>query len=236
MITEAAVGAGLSSRETRLRAITERGRLGIGHLVPRSSCFAFLTLTVGFANGARCSSFAGRGGQSRCSRLRCRAFVCWPERFVAALSNMLFPSAVDCRGHCEDFSAASNVVLRLRLAIRSCYLVAVYVIFVSGYLKKHWTRGCGGEMVDCLSVLVLVQIASVPQIAHARPTLCSLALAACGSDMDSFCLFAANSLSSESRAYVNFGSAISPVTTSSFNESSSSRRLLSVLITAFAST
>jgi heme A synthase len=80
---------------------------------------------------------------------------------LAALSNMLFPSATLAEGIAKDLSGASNVILRLRVSHPIFSIVtAVYLIFVAGWFKRRFD---GDRLVarwsNILSVMVLVQIA-----------------------------------------------------------------------------
>jgi heme A synthase len=79
---------------------------------------------------------------------------------VAALSNMIFPSETLAEGVAKDFSATSNLLLRLRVShpILSI-LTSVYLIFLAGWLRK---KSGNNETVtrwsNVLSILILVQI------------------------------------------------------------------------------
>jgi heme A synthase len=123
---------------------------------------------------------------------------------LAALSNMLFPSASIAEGIAKDFSAASNVILRLRLShpILSI-LIVVYIIFVSGYLKRLSDGDAAvAKWANWLSVLVLVQIAfGAATLLTLGPIIMQLGhLLLADLIWIVFVLFAANSLSSKSRA------------------------------------
>ena len=163
VLTEAAVGAGLVLTGNTAEAITDaRPFWAIGHLVNTFILLAFLTLAVWFAAGER--RFALRGNE-RSILLIVIAVVglilVGMSGSLAALSNMLFPSASIAEGIAKDLSAASNIIVRLRVShpILSI-LVAVYLIFVSGYLKQ---RSGGKANVtkwsNWLSILILLQVA-----------------------------------------------------------------------------
>lgn len=203
VITEAAVGAGLVLTGNTAEAITDaRPFWAIGHLVNTFILLAFLTLTVWHAAGQRRISFRGK---ERSIVLLAIAVVgllfVGMSGSLAALSNMLFPSASVAEGIAKDFSAASNVILRLRLShpILSI-LVAVYVIFVSGYLKKSGSRAVA-KWSNWLSILVLVQIAfGAATLLTLGPIIMQLGhLLLADLIWIVFVLFAANSLSSESK-------------------------------------
>ncbi|MBP6003991.1 MAG: COX15/CtaA family protein [Pyrinomonadaceae bacterium] len=163
VITEAAVGAGLVLTGNTAEAVTDaRPFWAMGHLINTFILLTFLTVTAWLASGER-------------------RVVKWPETKVllliglgfvllflvgmsgtlAALSNMLFPSTSIAEGIAKDFSATSNVILRLRLShpILSI-LTAVYLVFLAGWLKAR-----AGDAADVrwwsgtLSLLVIVQVA-----------------------------------------------------------------------------
>lgn len=203
VITEAAVGAGLVLTGNTAEAITDaRPFWAIGHLVNTFVLLAFLTLTIWFATDERRFSLRGK---ERSIVLIAIAVVgllfVGMSGSLAALSNMLFPSASVAEGIAKDFSAASNVILRLRLShpILSI-LVAVYVIFVSGYLKKSGSRAVA-KWSNWLSILVLVQIAfGAATLLTLGPIIMQLGhLLLADLIWIVFVLFASNSLSSESK-------------------------------------
>ena len=79
---------------------------------------------------------------------------------LAALSNMLFPSESLSEGIAKDLSAASNIILRLRVShpILSV-LTSVYLIFLAGWLKA---KSAGSANVaywsNVVSLLVIGQV------------------------------------------------------------------------------
>jgi heme A synthase len=206
VITEAAVGAGLVLTGNTAEAITDaRPFWAIGHLVNTFILLAFLALTVWYANGERRISIRGN---ERSIGLIAIAVVgllfVGMSGSLAALSNMLFPSASIAEGIAKDFSAASNVILRLRLShpILSI-LIVVYIIFVSGYLKRLSDGDAAvAKWANWLSVLVLVQIAfGAATLLTLGPIIMQLGhLLLADLIWIVFVLFAANSLSSKSRA------------------------------------
>lgn len=163
VITEAAVGAGLVLTGNTAEAVTDaRPFWAMGHLINTFILLTFLTVTAWLASGER-------------------RVVKWPETKVllliglgfvllflvgmsgtlAALSNMLFPSTSIAEGIAKDFSATSNVILRLRLSHPILSIVtAVYLVFLAGWLKAR-----AGDAADVrwwsgtLSLLVIVQVA-----------------------------------------------------------------------------
>ena len=80
---------------------------------------------------------------------------------MAALTNMLFPSASLSEGLAKDFSASSNYLLRLRIShpILSI-LTAVYLLFLSGWLGSWSGNEIGVKRwSNMLSLLVIIQLA-----------------------------------------------------------------------------
>lgn len=208
VITEAAVGAGLVLTGNTAEAIThERPFWAIGHLVNTFVLLTFLTLTIWFATGERRFSLRGKDRPIALIAIAVIGLLfVGMSGSLAALSNMLFPSASLAEGIAKDFSAASNVILRLRLShpILSI-LVAVYVIFVSGYIRQR----SGGDAAvakwsNWLSILVLVQIAfGAATLLTLGPIVMQLGhLLLADLIWIVFVLFAANSLVRESKELI----------------------------------
>ena len=73
---------------------------------------------------------------------------------------MLFPSETLTEGIAKDFSATSNILLRLRVShpILSI-LTSVYLIFLAGWLRKKSENNASVlRWSNVLSILILVQI------------------------------------------------------------------------------
>jgi cytochrome c oxidase assembly protein subunit 15 len=162
VLTEAAVGAGLVLTGNTAEAITvARPFWAIGHLLNTFILLAFLTLTVWFAAGER--RFFLRGNERSILFIVIAVvglILVGMSGSLAALSNMLFPSASITEGIAKDLSAASNIILRLRVShpVMSI-LLAVYLIFLSGFLKQRSNEAKVSKWSNWLSILVLVQIA-----------------------------------------------------------------------------
>ena len=80
---------------------------------------------------------------------------------VAALSSMLFPSSTFAEGITKDFSATSNVLLRLRVShpILSV-LVGVFLVFLAGWFKSKANGNPGiKRWANALTILILIQLA-----------------------------------------------------------------------------
>ena len=162
IITEALVGAGLVLTGNTAEALTEaRPFWAAGHLINTFILLAFLTLTAWLATGNR----EFRRPQGKYLAFLAIAFggvfLVGISGSVAALSSMLFPSASLSEGISKDFSAASNILLRLRVAhpILSI-LLGVYLIFLTGWLKNARAASAAvGRWSGFLTLLVVVQLA-----------------------------------------------------------------------------
>jgi heme A synthase len=80
---------------------------------------------------------------------------------MAALTNMLFPSASLSEGLAKDFSESSHYLLRLRIShpILSI-LTAVYLLFLSGWLRSWSSYDVGvRRWGNLLSTLLIAQLA-----------------------------------------------------------------------------
>ena len=163
IITEVLVGAGLVLTGNTAEALTAaRPFWAIGHLLNTFALLAFLTLTGWYAGGGSRVSF-GRDTKARNLILvgAIGILLVSVSGSVAALSSMLFPSETLAEGMSKDFSAASNILLRLRLShpILSV-LTGVYLFLLAGWLRSR----SGAELLvtrwsNVLSILVVAQIA-----------------------------------------------------------------------------
>jgi len=163
IVTEVLIGAVLVLTGNTAEAVTaERPFLAIGHLINSFLLIGSLTLTAWFAGESKSISF---GADRRPIIFLAVGVVAillvGTSGSVAALSSMLFPSASLAEGISKDFSAASNVLLRLRLShpILSI-LTSVYLIFVAGWLKARSGNEAGvARWSNILSLVVLMQVA-----------------------------------------------------------------------------
>lgn len=163
IITEALVGAGLVLTGNTAETLTDaRPFWAVGHLINTFILLAFLTLTAWLAMQKRQLSFRF---ETKYLLLIIVAligiFLVGSSGSIAALSSMLFPSGSVTEGITKDFSAASNLLLRLRIShpVLSI-LTGVYLIFLAGWLKaKAGNDPEVSRWSDILSVLVLVQVA-----------------------------------------------------------------------------
>ena len=161
VITEAAVGAGLVLTGNVAEAVTDTRPLwAMGHLINTFILLTFLTLTAWFATRERCVKL---GVDMKTTVLIAIGMIALLlvglSGSLAALSNMLFPSQTLAEGVAKDFSATSNLVLRLRLShpILSI-LAAVYLIFLSGWLKAKSGDPTVGWWSNAVSLLVVGQV------------------------------------------------------------------------------
>ncbi|CAN5680676.1 hypothetical protein BH20ACI4_BH20ACI4_08960 [soil metagenome] len=164
IITEALVGAGLVLTGNTAETLTAaRPFWMIGHLTNTFILLAFLTLTAWFASGGK--TFDLKNAQPKVLLFLLIAltgiFLVGMSGSVAALSSMLFPSATISEGIAKDFSATSNILLRLRIShpILSI-MTSVFLIFLAGWLRKNsngsfWVT----RWSNLLSILILIQIA-----------------------------------------------------------------------------
>ena len=163
VITEAAVGAGLVLTGNTAVAVTDTRPLwAMGHLVNTFILLVFLTITVWLASGER--RIQPRPGKKAILLIAAAItalFLVGMSGTLAALSNMLFPSATIAEGIAKDLSAASNVILRLRISHPILSVVTgVYLVFLSGWLKSR--RPASADVrwwSGAVSALVVVQIA-----------------------------------------------------------------------------
>jgi heme A synthase len=163
VIVEGLLGAGLVLTGNTAENLTAARPFWIaGHLITTLVLLTFLTLTAWFASGGKPFNFRTEPKVKVFLLLGIFGFLLvGMSGSVAALSNMIFPSETLSEGITKDFSATSNVLLRLRVShpILSI-LTSVYLIFLAGWLRK---KAENNEAVtrwsNVLSVLILTQIA-----------------------------------------------------------------------------
>lgn len=162
VITEAAVGAGLVlTGNTALNVTDTRPFWAMGHLINTFILLTFLTLTAWYASRERKAIFKFERKALLFIVIGTAALLfVGLSGSLAALSNMLFPSTSLAEGVAKDFSAASNMILRLRLShpILSI-LTAVYMIFIAGWLKKNpGDDPSVSRWSNALSLLIIGQV------------------------------------------------------------------------------
>lgn len=171
IVTEALIGAGLVLTGNTAEAVTPyRPFWAIGHLLNTFVLLAFLTLTAWSASRnapgkkQKTGNFPIFRRDVKVSVLLALAvigiFFVGMSGSIAALSNMLFPSASLAEGIQKDFAADSSILLRLRILHPiSSIAVSVFLIFLAGWLKAKLPENKPvGFWSGVLSLLVLLQI------------------------------------------------------------------------------
>lgn len=162
VIIEGLLGAGLVLTGNTAENLTAARPFWMaGHLITTLILLTFLTLTVWFASGGKSFDFKVEPKVKLFLLLGVLAFLLvGMSGSIAALSNMIFPSESLSEGITKDFSATSNVLLRLRVShpILSIFS-AVYLIFLAGWLrKKSENNAFVVRWSNIFSLLVLIQI------------------------------------------------------------------------------
>ncbi len=161
VITEAAVGAGLVLTGNVAETVTDvRPFWAMGHLINTFILLTFLTLTAWLATKERRISLKVDTKTAALIVLGVLGLLTVGlSGSLAALSNMLFPSQTLAEGVAKDFSATSNIILRLRLShpIMSI-LTSVYVIFLAGWLKAKSGDASTTWWSNAVSLLVIGQV------------------------------------------------------------------------------
>jgi heme A synthase len=173
IVVEALIGRGLVlTGNTADNWTPTRPYWTAGHLVNTFVLLAFLALTAWFASTDRRMSL----------RPALKVWILIAIAFVAilfvgvsgsmaALTNMLFPSASLSEGLAKDFDVSSNYLLRLRIVHPILSIIAaVYLIFLTGWLKNWSSRD--KKVVRWANILALVVVA---QLAFGAVTLLTLA-------------------------------------------------------------
>jgi heme A synthase len=163
IITEALVGAGLVLTGNTAETLTAARPFWMaGHLTNTFILLMFLTLTAWFASGGKLFNFKVEPKALLfLSLATIGIFFVGITGSIAALSNMLFPSASLAEGLQQDFSGTSNILLRLRIFHPiSSVLIGVFLIFLAGWLRRKaegdfWVN----RWSNILSILILMQIA-----------------------------------------------------------------------------
>lgn len=164
IITEALVGAGLVLTGNTAETLTAaRPFWMIGHLTNTFILLAFLSLTAWFASGGKTFNFRVPPKVLLCLGLAVIGiFFVGMSGSVAALSSMLFPSQTLTEGITKDFSATSNILLRLRIFHPILSIsVGVGLVFLAGWLKSKAKENANvSRWSNVLSILILIQFAS----------------------------------------------------------------------------
>ena len=164
VITEALVGAGLVLTGNTAETLTAARPFWMaGHLINTFILLAFLSLTAWFASGGKRFDFKA---QPKILLLLGGAvagiLLIGLSGSVAALSSMLFPSETLTEGIAKDFSATSNILLRLRVSHPILSVtVGGYLIFLASWIKNKFAAFSSVvRWANALSLLVFIQFAS----------------------------------------------------------------------------
>jgi heme A synthase len=162
VVVEGLLGAGLVLTGNTAENLTAaRPFWAAGHLITTLILLTFLTLTAWFASGGKAFSFKIAPKIKMFLAIGAFGFLLIGlSGSIAALSNLLFPSQTIAEGITKDFSATSNILLRLRISHPILSILAsVYMVFLAGWLRKE--SGNSETVVrwsNVLSILILVQI------------------------------------------------------------------------------
>lgn len=163
VLIEGALGAGLVLTGNTAETLTAARPFWMaGHLITTLILLAFLSLTAWFASGGKPFDFRAKPKILLLLGLAVLGILLvGMSGSVAALSSMIFPSETLSEGIAKDFSATSNILLRLRVSHPILSVsVSVYLIFLVGWLKMRAGDLSGvTRWSNILSVLIIIQIA-----------------------------------------------------------------------------
>jgi heme A synthase len=163
VVIEGLLGAGLVLTGNTAETLTPaRPFWTAAHLINTLILLTFLTLTAWFASGGKPLSFTARPKVTLLLGAGVFGiFLIGISGSVAALSNMLFPSATLAEGIAKDFSETSHVLLRLRVShpILSI-IVGVFLVFLAGWIKTQARENLSvARWANVLTILILIQFA-----------------------------------------------------------------------------
>lgn len=162
ILLEGAVGGGLVlTGNTAGNWTPSRPYWTAGHLINTFILVGFLALTAWYASGNR-SVRRQLPNKVRLLLIAGTAaiLITGVSGSMAALTNMLFPSATIAEGIAKDFDPDSHVLLRLRILhpILSV-MTAVFLVFAAGWIRQ---RAEGAPDIlrwsNALSILVILQV------------------------------------------------------------------------------
>ncbi len=163
IITEALVGAGLVLTGNTAEALTDARPFWMaGHLINTFTLLAFLSLTAWLASGEKRLVWKSEPKILLFLGLAVAGiFFVGMSGSVAALSSMLFPSTSVAEGVVQDFSAGSNILVRLRVFHPILSIgFGVFLIFLAGWFKsKAPENDPVRRWGNTLSILILIQFA-----------------------------------------------------------------------------
>ncbi|MDH3492129.1 MAG: COX15/CtaA family protein [Acidobacteriota bacterium] len=162
IITEALIGAGLVLTGNVAETYTATRPLwAIGHLINTFLLLGSLSLTaVLLHTGGRFKWPAGRTLTVFAVTGTSALVVIGISGAVAALTNMLFPSASFAEGLVKDFAADSHILVRLRILHPiGSLLISVFLGFAAARLKTSYgLTGKRGRVSDIFTVLLVAQV------------------------------------------------------------------------------
>ena len=164
VIVEGALGAGLVLTGNTAETLTAARPFWMaGHLITTLILLAFLSLTAWFASGGKPFNFKAKPQILLLVGLAVFGILLiGMSGSIAALSSMIFPSETLSEGITKDFSATSNILLRLRVSHPILSVsVGIYLIFLASWIKNQFAGFSQiTRWANVLSVLVLIQFAS----------------------------------------------------------------------------
>ncbi len=173
IVAEVLIGGVLVLTGNTAETLTaERPFLAIGHLINSFLLIASLTLTAWFAGSQRSlNPHIERKAILLLAAAAVAILLVGTSGSVAALSSMLFPSATLADGIARDFSAGSNILLKLRVShpILSV-LTSVYLVFLAG-----WLSASSGREVTIRRSSTILTVIVIAQVAFGTLTLITMA-------------------------------------------------------------
>jgi len=161
--TEGAVGAGLVLTGNTAETLTAARPFWMaGHLINTFILLAFLVLTARRASGGETLHWPREKKHLIALVMGAIAvLLVGISGSIAALSQMIFPAQSLAEGIAKDFSATSNILLRLRLLHPiTAIITSVFIFFLTGWMAKGWNkRSAVARWSNVVSVLILVQLA-----------------------------------------------------------------------------
>lgn len=164
IIVEALIGAGLVLTGNTAGANTPtRPFWTIGHLISTFILLAVLALTAWYANGRRPFSFAAPPKVKIALLIGFAGILLSGiSGSIAALSNMLFPSASLAEGFAANFSAASPLIVNLRISHPIVSIaIAVYLYLLTLWVIKSYSEiAVLKRLANMLTGLLVLQVAA----------------------------------------------------------------------------
>ena len=182
IVAEVLIGGVLVLTGNTAETLTaERPFLAIGHLINSFLLLASLTLTAWYAGDHRTINFGGPRKPTFLLALAAVAILLvGTSGSVAALSSMIFPSASLTEGIARDFSAGSNILLKLRVSHPIFSIVtSVYLVFLAGWLSalsgREELSALSGREEKVKRSSTILTVIVIAQVAFGALTLLTLA-------------------------------------------------------------